>query len=86
MMSRNGLWKVSNAVLACRGAGALLMLLLEAIELEAIEDCQRMLRFSEEEEHRYNEEQKRRALEEAEQKLRSIAPSIQKRFNDKAKE
>jgi len=57
---------------------------LHTEERQAIEDCQRMLQLLEGEEHRYNDEQKRRALEEAEQKLRSIAPGIQKRFNDKA--
>lgn len=59
---------------------------LHAEERQAIDDARRMLQMLEEEEHRYNEEQKRRALEEAEQKLRSIAPSIQKRFNDEAQE
>ena len=59
---------------------------LHTEERQAIDDARRMLQVLEEEEHRYNREQQRRILEEAEQKLRSIAPGIQKRFNNKAKE
>lgn len=59
---------------------------LHTEERQAIDDTRRMLQVLEEEEHRYNREQKRRILEEAEQKLRSIAPNIQKRFNNKAQE
>ena len=55
-------------------------------ERQAIDDARTMLQMLEEEEHRYNQEQKMRALEEAEQKLRSIAPGIQKRLNDKTQE
>ena len=51
---------------------------LHAAELHAIDDAYRVLQFLECEEERYGEEQRRRAIEEALHKLRSIAPKIEK--------
>ena len=51
---------------------------LHAAEIQAIDDAHRTLRFLECEEERYAAEEKRRAIEEALHKLRSIAPKIEK--------
>jgi len=51
---------------------------LHAAELHSIDDAYRMLRYLEGEEERYAAEEKRRAIEEALHKLRSIAPKIEK--------
>ena len=51
---------------------------LHADERQAIEDALSILRFLEEEEERYQAEEKRLALEQALKKLQSIAPTIQK--------
>lgn len=47
-------------------------------ERRAIEDALRTLRFLEGEEERYQAEEKRRALEEVAEKLRSLGPTIQR--------
>jgi hypothetical protein len=51
---------------------------LHAAELHAIDHAHRMLRLVEQEEKRYAADEKRRAIEEALHRLRSIAPKIEK--------
>jgi hypothetical protein len=51
---------------------------LHSAEIQAIDDAHRTLRFLEGEEDRYAAEEKRRAIEKALHKLRSIAPKIEK--------
>ena len=51
---------------------------LHAAELHAIDHAHGTLRFLEQEEERYAADEKRRAIEEALHKLRSIAPKIEK--------
>jgi hypothetical protein len=58
---------------------------LHAREDRAIEDALNALRFLEREEERYDENQRRKALETAMRKLQSIAPRI-KKMDDSASE
>jgi hypothetical protein len=51
---------------------------LHVAELHATDEAHRMLGVLQDEEDRYAAEEKRRAIEEALHKLRSIAPKIQK--------
>jgi hypothetical protein len=58
---------------------------LHAQEDQAIEDALNALRFLEREEDRYDENQRRKALETAMRKLQSIGPKI-KKLDDSASE